>query len=108
MSCKFYFVKRICCDVLSFSSRASNFVDLFTVLQEFAWAKTSKLWFRDGGKLCPLKNDIFTLNAPISANEVSMFRLAIEVYSKTKFGLIHAMFLSLGSTKSAYFIWDTR
>ena len=32
-----------------------------------------------------------------------MFKLAIEVCSENHFGLIHAMFLSLGSTKSGYF-----
>ena len=32
-----------------------------------------------------------------------MFKLAIEVCFENHFGLIHAMFLSLGSTKSGYF-----
>ena len=30
--------------------------------------------------MCPLKIDIFTLNALISTNKVSMFKLAIEVF----------------------------
>ena len=51
----------------------------------------------------PLKINIFTLNASISTNNISMFMLAIKVYFKTKFGLIHATFLSLGSTKSVFF-----
>ena len=53
--------------------------------------------------MCPLKINIFTLNAPISTNEVSMFKLTIEVCVETYFGLIHVIFLSLGSTKSVYF-----
>ena len=32
-----------------------------------------------------------------------MFKLAIEVCFENHFGLIHAIFLSLGSTKSGYF-----
>ena len=32
--------------------------------------------------MCPLKINIFTLNGPISTNEVSMFKLAIEVLLK--------------------------
>ena len=32
-----------------------------------------------------------------------MFKLAIEVCFENHFGLIHAIFLSLGSTKSRYF-----
>ena len=44
-----------------------------------------------------------TLSAPNSTNEVSMFKLAIEVCFENHFDLIHAMFLSLGSTKSGYF-----
>ena len=43
-------------------------------------------------QICPLKTKIFTLNAPISINEVSMFKLAIEVCSENHFGLIHAIF----------------
>ena len=33
-----------------------------------------------------------------------MFKLAIEVCFENHFGFIHAIFLSLGSTKSGYFI----
>ena len=47
--------------------------------------------------------DEFILNAPISTNEVSMFKLAIEVCFGGHFGLIQAIFLSLGSTNSGYF-----
>ena len=53
-------------------------------------------------QICASKINIFTLNAPISANEVSIFKLAIEVCVENHFGLIHAIFLSLGSTKSVY------
>ena len=34
-----------------------------------------------------------------------MFKLAIEVCFENHFGLIHAIFLSLGSTKSGYFFF---
>ena len=54
------------------------------------------------------KINIFTLNAPISVNEVSMFKLAIEECFKNHFDLMHAVLLSLGSTKSVYFFWDIR
>ena len=38
-----------------------------------------------------------------------MFKLAIEVLCfENNFGLIHAILLLLGSTKSVYFFWDTR
>ena len=37
-----------------------------------------------------------------------MFKFAIEVCFENHFGLIQAIFLSLGSTKSVYFFWDTR
>ena len=37
-----------------------------------------------------------------------MFKLAIEVCFENYFGLIHAIFLLLGSTKSASLFWDTR
>ena len=53
--------------------------------------------------MCPLEINIFTLNVPISTNEVSMFKLATEVCFENHFGLIHAIVLSLGSTKSRYF-----
>ena len=56
----------------------------------------------------PLKTNILTLNALMSTNEVSMFKLAIKVCFENHFGLIHAMFLLLGSTKSGYFFWDTQ
>ena len=37
-----------------------------------------------------------------------MFKLAVEVRFENYFGLIRAIFLSLGSSKSVYFFWDTR
>ena len=36
-----------------------------------------------------------------------MFKLAIEVRFENHFGSIHAIFLSLGSTKSEYFSFGT-
>ena len=53
-------------------------------------------------QICPLNINTFTLNASISTNEVSMFKLAIEVCFKNNFESIHAIFLSPGSTKSVY------
>ena len=41
-------------------------------------------------QICHLKINIFTLNAPISTNEVSMSKLAIEVCFENHFGLIRA------------------
>ena len=72
----------------------------FTVLQESAQAKTSKLWFRDGGKSWSI--------ADVNKQGIYLQVIAMEVCYEGKFGLIHALFLSLGSTKSVYFIWDTR
>ena len=46
--------------------------------------------------------NIFTLNALISTNKISMFKLAVEVCFENHCGLIHAIFLSVGSTKSVY------
>ena len=39
----------------------------------------------------------------MSTNNVSRFKLAIEVCFENYFGLIHVIFLLLGSTKSIYF-----
>ena len=36
-----------------------------------------------------------------------MFKLAMEVCFENYFGLIHAIFLLLGSTKSVYFVFGT-
>ena len=55
-------------------------------------------------QICSIKIKIFTLNAPISTNEVSKFKLAIEVFFKYCFDLIHAIFLSL----ICILFWDAR
>ena len=42
--------------------------------------------------MCPLKINIFTLDAPTLTNEVSPFKLAIEVSFENHFGSIHVIF----------------
>ena len=80
---------------------SSNFVDFIHCASRICLGQNvkAKRW----RQICPLKTNIFTLNAPISTNEVSMFNLAIEVCFENHFGLIRAIFLSLGSSKSVYF-----
>ena len=103
VSHKLYFVKHIC--FVPFS----NFVDcIHSQLQHFntsiiCLGQNIKPLVLRWRQICPLKINIFTPNAPISTNEVSMFKLAIVVCFGNHFCLIHAIFLSLGSTKSAYF-----
>ena len=82
---------------------SSNLVDFFHSASRICLGQSAKAlvwWWR---QICPLKINIFTPSAPISTNKVSMFKLAIEVCFENHFGLIHAIFLSLGSTKSGYF-----
>ena len=81
----------------------SNFVDLIHCASRIGLGQNVKALVWRGRQICPLKTNIFTLDAPISTNEVYVFKLAIEVYSDNHFGLIHAIFLSLGSTKSVHF-----
>ena len=85
-----------------------NFVDFIHRASRICLGQSAKALVWRWRQICPLKIDIFTLSAPISTNEVSMFKLAIKVCFENHFGLIHAIFLSLGSTKSGYFFWDTR
>ena len=87
---------------------SSNFVDFVHRASRICLSQSAKALVWRWRQICPLKIDIFTLSAPNSTNEVSMFKLAIKVRFENHFGLIHAMFLSLGSTKSGYFFWDTR
>ena len=82
---------------------SSNFVDFIHRASRICLGQSAKALVWRWRQICPLKIDIFTLSAPISTNEVSMFKLAIEVCFENHFGLIHAIFLSLGSTKSGYF-----
>ena len=55
------------------------------------------------GRACPLGVGVFALGAPISAGGVSVFGLALEVCFGGHFGLIRAVFLSLGSARSGCF-----
>ena len=82
---------------------SSNFVDFIHRASRICLGQSAKALVWRWRQICPLKIDIFTLSAPNSTNEVSMFKLAIKVYFENHFGLIHAIFLSLGSTKSGYF-----
>ena len=81
----------------------SDFVDFFHPASRICLGQSAKALVWRWRQICPLKMNIFTPSAPISTNEVSMFKLAIEVCFENHFGLIHAIFLSLGSNKSGYF-----
>ena len=82
---------------------SSDFVDFIYRASRIRLGQSAKALVWRWRQICPLKIDIFTLSAPNSTNEVSMFKLAIKVCFENHFGLIHAIFLSLGSTKSGYF-----
>ena len=82
---------------------SSNFVDFIQSASRICLGQNVKFLVWRWRQICPLKINIFTLNALISTNKVSMFKLAIEVCFENYFGLIHAIFLLLGSTKSVYF-----
>ena len=88
--------------------RASNFVDFIHCASKICLGQNVKALVWRWRQICPLKIDIFTLNTQISTNEVSMLKLAIEICYKSKFKLIHTIFLSLGLTKYAYDFWGTR
>ena len=88
--------------------QSSNFVDFIHCASRIRLGQYVKALVWRWGQICPLKINIFTLTAQISTNEASTFKLAIDVSFENNFGLIRAMFLSLGSTKSVYFFWDTR
>ena len=83
---------------------SSDFVDFIYRASRIRLGQSAKALVWRWRQICPLKIDIFTLSAPNSTNKVSMFKLAIEVCFENHFGLIHAIFLSLGSTKSGYFL----
>ena len=82
---------------------SSNFVDFIHCASRICLGPKAKALISRWKQICPLKINIFTLKAPISKNKVSMFKLAIEVCFENCFGLIHDIFLLLGSTKSVYF-----
>ena len=86
---------------------SSNFVDFNHRASRICLGQNAKALVWRWRQICHLKIDIFTLSAPNSTNEVSMFKLAIKVCFENHFGLIHAIFLSLGSTKSGYFFFGT-
>ena len=80
-----------------------NFVDFIHCASRIGLGQNVKALVWRWRQICPLKTNIFTLNAPISTNKVSLFKLAIGVCFENHFGLIHAIFLSLGSSKSVNF-----
>ena len=82
---------------------SSNFVDFIHCASRICLGQNVKALVWRLRQICPLKTNIFTLNSSISINEVSMFKLAINVCFENQFGLIRAIFLSLGSSKSVYF-----
>ena len=82
---------------------SSNFVDFIHRASRICLGQSAKALVWRWRQICPLKIDIFTLSAPNSTFEVSMFKLAIKVCFENHFRLIHAIFLSLGSTESGYF-----
>ena len=82
---------------------SSNFVEFIHCASIVYLGQNAKALVSKWKQICPLKINIFTLKAPISTNEVPMFKLAIEVCFENYFRLIHAIFLLLGSTKSVYF-----
>ena len=82
---------------------SSDFVDFIHRASRIPLGQSAKALVWRWRQISPLKIDIFTLSEANSTNEVSMFKLAIEVCFENHFDLIHAIFLSLGLTKSGYF-----
>ena len=83
---------------------SSNFADFIHCDLRICLDQNAKALVWGWRQICPLKINTFTLNALISTNEVSMFKLAIEACFENDFGLINAVFLSLGLTKSVCFL----
>ena len=65
---------------------SSDFVDLIHRASRIPLGQSAKALVWRWRQICPLKIDIFTLSAPNSTNEVSMFKLAIEVCFENHFG----------------------
>ena len=82
---------------------SSNSIDFMHCTSRLRFGQNVKALVWRCRQICPLKINIFILNAPISTNEVSMSKLAIEICFDNLFGLIRAIFSPLGSTKSVYF-----
>ena len=98
----FFFVKHICFALFSFSPSASNCVDLIHHGSKICLGQNVNDLLWRWRQICPLKINIITLSAPMSSNEVPMLNLAVERCFEYHFGLIRAIFLSLGSIKSEY------
>ena len=80
-----------------------NFVGFVRRASKVCFGQNVKALAKRCGQICPLEINTFTFNAPMSTNEISMFKLAIEVCFKKHFEFIHVIFLSLGLTISVYF-----
>ena len=59
---------------------SSSFVDFIHCTSRICLGQNVKALVWRWRQICPLKTNIFTLNAPISGNELSMFKLAIEMF----------------------------
>ena len=71
---------------------SSKLVDFIPCASRICLGQNVKALVWSWRQICPLKNNFFTLNTPKSTNEVSMFKLAINVCSENHFGLSHAIF----------------
>ena len=71
---------------------SSSFVDFIQSASRICLGQNFKSLVWRGRQICPLKINIFTLKALISTNEVSIFKLVIEVCFENHSGLIHAIF----------------
>ena len=65
---------------------SSDFVDFIHRALRIPLGQSAKALVWRWRQICPLKIDIFTLSAPNSTNDVSMFKLAIEVCFENHFG----------------------
>ena len=75
---------------------SSNFVDNIHCASRICLGPNAKALVSRWRQICPLKINIFTLNEPISTNEVSMFKLAIEVCFENHSGVIQRYILVAG------------
>ena len=71
---------------------SSNFLDFIHCDSRICLGQNIKALVSRWKQICPLKINIFTLNAPISTNEVCVIKLAIKVCFENHSGLIHAIF----------------
>ena len=70
---------------------SSNFADFIHCTSRICLGQNVKALVSRWRQICPFKINILTLNAPISTNDVSMFKLAMEICFENHCGSIHAM-----------------